>query len=301
MGTNTFHLLIADVSGGKPTILHQQKIAARIGVGGMEQAHITEAAWSRAHSALRLFQEEAERWQVHRMMALGTSAIRNAANGKDFIDFIHRELGFEAAVISGDEEARFIAMGVKSAIAMGSTPHLIMDIGGGSVEFIIADQQQNYWAQSFEIGGQRLLEKFKPTDPITAAERDALHQYFQAELQPLSAAVQKLQPPYLAGSSGSFDTLSEMYCHDVGLHYNPQHGNTPFSKSYFYEVYPKITALPRAARLAMPGMIEMRVDMIVVACALIDYVLSLHHFADIKVSSFSLKEGVLYSLSLPAA
>lgn len=296
MGTNTFHLLVADVNADKPHILFNEKIPTRVGVGGINTGIIRPQAWERAMQALRQFVSVARSFDVKRTVAFGTSAIRNARNAPELMQQIQEELLIETVVLDGAQEAAYIALGVQAAISMGSAKHLIMDIGGGSVEFIIADGSTLFWAQSFEIGGQRLLEKFKLHEPILASELQQLDKYFDLHLASLAKAIQQFQPAYVAGSSGSFDTLSEIYCLEMGMAYDPVQGQTPFSISFFEKIYSIIISANRGQRMQIPGMIDMRVDMIVVACRLIHYVLRMHNFADIKVSSFSLKEGALFSL-----
>jgi len=170
-----------------------------------------------------------------------------------------------------------------------------MDIGGGSVEFIIGNKEELYWSHSFEIGGQRLLEKFQKHDPITKEEINSLFDFFTEELSKLFNALDKHNPRILIGSSGTFDTLSDIYClkNNLPLKDTPE---TPFRMEAFKDIYEELLMKDRAARMLIPGMIEMRVDMIVVACCLIDYLLSQHQFDTMRVSSYSLKEGVLASL-----
>ena len=178
---------------------------------------------------------------------------------------------------------------------MGSEKSLIMDIGGGSVEFIIGNHQEISWSHSYEIGGQRLLERFQKHDPITKEEVDALFDFFREELTSLFEALKLHNPKTLIGSSGTFDTLSDIYCwkNHLPLLDIPE---TPFSLGAFDDIYEEFLVKDRDARMQIPGMIEMRVDMIVVACCLIKYLLNHHQFDHIRVSSYSLKEGVLASL-----
>src|SRR6478735_3758498 len=147
MGTNTFHLLIADSEAGRSRIIYQDRLVTKIGMGGINEGVITEAGIDRAITALKTFKEIIDQNQVDQISAFGTSAIRNAKNGPEIIRQI-KDLGIDARIISGDEEAQLIYYGVRSAMNPGMDKSLIMDIGGGSVEFIIADQKEIFWKQS---------------------------------------------------------------------------------------------------------------------------------------------------------
>jgi exopolyphosphatase/guanosine-5'-triphosphate,3'-diphosphate pyrophosphatase len=175
---------------------------------------------------------------------------------------------------------------------------MTVDIGGGSVEFIFGNQDGIQWKKSFDIGGQRLLEQFQKHDPIASDEVAALQTYLKEQLETLHEPLKKYDPKTLVGVSGTFDTLSEMFCHRQGLPYYADDSETPFDIAAFTPIYHDLLANNRSGRMALPGMIEMRVDMIVVACVLVNFILTIHKFENIRVSTYSLKEGVL-ALLLP--
>jgi exopolyphosphatase/guanosine-5'-triphosphate,3'-diphosphate pyrophosphatase len=202
--------------------------------------------------------------------------------------------GIDIQVITGDEEAEYIYYGVKEALDIGSDNVIVMDIGGGSVEFIICNQQHIYWKQSFEIGAQRLLDLFQPSDPILPEEIARLEAYFAEQLQPLARAVADYQPVTLIGSSGTFDTLSEMYQHRINQPAPSDATELPLTYEGYFAIAREINSKNREERLKIPGMIEMRVDMIVVACVLLSFVIKQFRLHDIRISAYALKEGVLY-------
>jgi exopolyphosphatase / guanosine-5'-triphosphate,3'-diphosphate pyrophosphatase len=296
LGTNTFHLLIVEREGNRFLPVHQERIAAKLGVGGINQNIITEAAITRALHALAQFKTRLDSHGPKEIFCFGTSAIRNATNKNELVGRIKNETGIEVTILSGDEEAQLIYKGVARAIAMGKEPHLIVDIGGGSVEFIIANEDVIFWKRSFEMGGQRLIEKFNPHDPITPNEINLLNQYFLEQLEPLFIELQKFSPKILIGSSGSFDTLSEMYSHESGIAYQPDSPETPFTLHRFYPIYERLVTKNRSERMQLAGMVELRVDMIVVGSCLIKFLLDNYSFESIRVSTYSLKEGVLATL-----
>lgn len=294
MGTNTFHLLVAEFEGHNYKITHRESIAVKIGKGGITNGYITDEAATRALSALKKFKATLDNLSVQEILAFGTSAMRVAKNGEEIIQKIITETGISTRIISGEEEASYIYEGVRSAMTMDEKS-LIVDIGGGSVEFIIGNGKEVFWKQSFEIGGQRLLEKYQKHDPILHDEINAINDFFLQSLNSLFIAMAEYQPKVLIGSSGTFDTLSEIYCakNKIKWQDNPE---TPLTISSFHEIFEEFKIKNRAERLQIPGMIEMRVDMIVVACCLINFLLANFTFDKVRVSSYSLKEGVLASL-----
>jgi len=294
MGTNTFHLLVAEFEGHNYKITHRESIAVKIGKGGITNGYITDEAVTRALGALKKFKTTLDILSVQEILAFGTSAIRVAKNGEEIIQKIITETGISTRIISGEEEASYIYEGVRSSMTMDEKS-LIVDIGGGSVEFIIGNGKEVFWKQSFEIGGQRLLEKYQKHDPILYDEINAINDFFLQSLNSLFIAMAAHQPKVLIGSSGTFDTLSEIHCvrNNIVWRNSPE---TPLTINSFHEIYNEIKIKDRGERLLIPGMIEMRVDMIVVACCLINFLLSNFTFDKIRVSSYSLKEGVLASL-----
>ena len=296
MGTNTFHLLIAEADERGYHIISRDRLAVKIGMGGINQGIITEEGMHRALLAMQSFKNTMEQSGITKVFAFGTSALRNARNGDEVVRKIKELTDIDVNIISGDKEAEYIYMGVKAALHMEHEKSLIIDIGGGSVEFIIGDHDQIFWKRSLEIGAQRLLEKFHKSDPIRSDEIEALNVYFEEVLVPVFDALKIYQPGVLIGSSGTFDTLSDIFCITHDIHKSPEEIETPLSIPGFYEIYRELIQKNRAERMNMPGMIEMRVDMIVVASCLIRYLLEHHAFKRIRVSTYSLKEGVFASM-----
>lgn len=297
MGTNTFHLLVAEEKGKGYAILHRDRLAVKLGMGGINRGVITEGAIQRTMVALQSFRNTIDKMNIKKVYAFGTSALRNAKNGEEVAKKIRELTGISVNIISGDQEAEFIYLGVKSALHLGQERSLIIDIGGGSVEFIIANNAKSFWKESFEIGAQRLLERFQRHDPIQADEILALNAFLDKKLGLLKEALRLYRPTVLVGSSGTFDTLSDIFCETHQILKTPDEIETPLTLEGFDEIYHDLLVKNREERMLVPGMIEMRVDMIVVACCLIKYILNIHHFNRVRVSTYSLKEGVLSSMS----
>lgn len=296
LGTNTFHLLIARVDRSSHEILLRERKAVKIGEKGINKGEITQAAWERALQALNEFKATIDQYKIDQVFATATSAVRNASNGQALVNEIYQQTKIEIEVISGIREAELIHHGASKALDFGAEKNLIMDIGGGSIEFIIADSNKAYWLRSFEVGGQRLVEKFHKSDPITSEEIKELHTFFKTELQPLVEACAEYRPTTLIGCSGTFDTLSDIYCEQNKIDRDPDVTEYPFGIDAFKNILNDLINKTREERLAIPGMIEMRVDMIVVACILVDYIIEKLDLKNIRVSAYALKEGILYNV-----
>ncbi|MGL4630912.1 MAG: phosphatase [Leadbetterella sp.] len=292
LGTNTFHLSI--VENGK--IIFKTSKAAKIGLGGLSEKKIQTDAFQRGLDVLTEFKAIIDSYSItlDKIKAIGTSALRNAENGQEFCAAVMKTCQIPIEIIDGNQEADYIYHGVKNAVSLEKSS-LIMDIGGGSVEFIIADNSRKYWQNSFEIGGLRLMEKFMTSDPIPYPSIEKLHDYAQSQLIDLHNAIHQFKPEVLVGSSGSFDTLIDIYYHKLGKNgeQNTQVG-FDYPLSEFYSAYEALVFNDRKARIAIPGMIELRVDMIVVACILIHFIQKTFSIQEIKVSKYSLLEGVFY-------
>jgi exopolyphosphatase / guanosine-5'-triphosphate,3'-diphosphate pyrophosphatase len=298
LGTNTFHLLIAEVSpSSEVRFLHEEKFPARIGKGGISKGIIHEEAWERALGGLHHFRQQLAHFQIPdtNIRAMATSAVRNASNGSELVKAIYEQTRIQIKVISGDREAEYIYYGVRAAVPMDEQVSMIVDIGGGSVECIICNHHHIFWKQSFEIGAQRLMDRFMPSDPIPAYAVQKLHEYLLSTLVPLTNAVHQYAPEQLIGASGSFDTWCEIYYKRMQPEFNlNDHTWHELPVSAFYELYREILQKNHEERSQIPGMAEIRVDMIVLASCLIDFMLKQYKIQTIKTSTYALKEGVLY-------
>lgn len=291
LGTNTFHLLIVE----NTQTLYKESIPAKIGKGGISQGLISEEGIQRALGVLRHFKSTIDKHQVstEQIFVIGTSAIRNAGNKDEFIERVAQETEIHIQVISGDKEAELIYYGVKEAVHIYEIS-MIMDIGGGSVEFIICNHDKIFWKQSFEIGGQRLMDRFMKSDPISMRSVQQMDDFFREKLLPLANACHQYAPQTLIGSSGSFDTLIDMFfMKEKGELPQTEQVGFEYSLPEFYRAYDELLFKNHEERMSIPGMIELRVDMIVVAVCLIKYIIQAFEINRIRVSSYALKEGVL--------
>jgi exopolyphosphatase/guanosine-5'-triphosphate,3'-diphosphate pyrophosphatase len=289
LGTNTFHLIIFE---GK-NFLFKSSMASKIGQGGINQGIITEEGIQRALNVLNIFKEKLIEFELNteNVFAFGTSAIRNASNQSEFVERVKNETDINITVIDGEKEAELIYKGVSQAVKVDKNA-LIVDIGGGSVEFILCNPDKILWKRSFEIGGQRLMERFMKKDKISQSEMSRLDEYLRQELLPLTNAVHQYQPEVLIGSSGSFDTLNDMlYCKNTGSFAPTDIVGFDYPISEFWKAFEQLAFANHEERMQIGGMIPLRVDMIVVAVCLIKFVLQTYNIQEIKISNYALKEG----------
>ena len=290
LGTNTFHLYIAEKQiDGSIIDIHKERRFVRLGKGGISKGEIAPDAYQRALATLSNYAQIIGEHGVETVRAMATSALRSARNGAEFISEVKEKTGLELQIIDGDLEASYIFEGVCSDVEMGSQVALVMDIGGGSVEFIIGQNSQILWKRSFEIGAQRLFDMFYPSDPIPAQSVVELEKYAAETLQPLFEAINEWKPQFFIGSSGTFETLWDMA--------KPANGGNIILQPQFAQIHQALLRLEQAERLQMPGMIPERVDMIVVASCLVDILFNkLAPLTELYVSKAALKEGIMASL-----
>ncbi|MFN4122891.1 MAG: hypothetical protein ACK4GL_06260 [Flavobacteriales bacterium] len=296
IGTNTFKMMIVDViSSDETKLIYKEKIPVKLGEGGINNDIISHSPFMRGLKALKSLKEKLDRHQVNKVMAFATSAIRSATNGRDFVQKAKAETGIDIEVISGNREAELIYYGVQKALDIGDERSLIMDIGGGSTEFIIADKEKIYWKHSFDLGAARLLEEINPSDPITKAEVKRLKAYLDQQLDLLWSAVELFPVKTMIGSSGSFDSLAEMIYYKFNTEENPMvKTEYHFDINHFELIYRMILESTIEKRFKMKGLAAMRVEMIVVAVIMIRFVFKKLSLKNMRLSTYSLKEGVMY-------
>lgn len=295
LGTNTFNLLIAQTGLNKEVkILFRTKKAVKLLQQSKNEYLISTDAISRAADTLIGYKKLLHKFNVEKTILIGTSAIRNAKNQSKFISEIKNKTGFVIEVISGEKEAEYIYYGVKSTVQLNSETVLILDIGGGSNEFIIANANELLWKKSYEMGIARLIKQFKLSDPITKTEIEQLENYFTEKLPDLKKACEEFNVKKMLGSSGSFDTLTELIESGRNPAILKNNSYYEYNMDEYIHVHDALLNSTLQERLNMPGMIQLRADMIVVASVLIHYVIKYLSLEKLSMSTASLKEGVLY-------
>jgi exopolyphosphatase/guanosine-5'-triphosphate,3'-diphosphate pyrophosphatase len=294
LGTNTFHLLIAHGDAAQPEELFHTTVPVRLGEGGINNGIIQPAAYKRGIDTLVQFGERIAEFKIERIKAAATSALRTTSNGKAFIDEVKSKTGIQIELINGDDEARYIYDGVKTGQCLGDKNSLILDIGGGSVEFIVGNKQQILWKQSFEIGAARLMDKFHKKDPIPASSIGELNDYLEETLKPLFDATAGIDITTIVGSSGAFETFAEVIELKKGNEFELKNNRKyHFNTTEFLNITDWLIESTHFERENTRGIIPIRVDMIVVAALVTRFVMKRLGIDDVLMSTYSLKEGLL--------
>lgn len=293
LGTNTFHLIIAELSAGESKILFKTNVPVRLGQGRINDHLIIPEAFERGISTLNEFKQEIDRHQVGKLKAIATSAIRSAINGPEFVKAVSLQVGIDIEVVSGDEEAAYIFSGAKATGAIQGNS-LIMDIGGGSTEFIICNEETLLWKKSYNIGAARLMQRHFNSDPINAGDQSAIINELEKELPELITACALHQPKQLIGSAGAFETFASMINPDIDLNLIK---SIPIDLAQYQGLANTLIASTHAERALMPNLITLRVDMIVIAAILTNYIISVCSIQELSLSTYDLKMGVLQQLA----
>ena len=294
LGTNTFHLLIAEGTINDFREIAHEHIAVKLGEGGINKDVIVPEAFERGMATMKRFKNDIDKNNVQDTRAIATSALRNASNGQGFIDKVKQETGIAIEIIDGNKEAAFIFNGVKTAGLLSAQTSLILDIGGGSVEFIIGNKEGILWKQSFEIGAARLMERFHHTDPIRPAAIEAINLYLEDTLVDLFTAVKENAISNLIGSSGAFETFAELAALKRSDAFDLKNTkNYLFDYEELLTVTDELILSTHAEREANQAIIPVRVDMIVVTSLITRYIIQKLEINNVALCTYSLKEGVL--------
>lgn len=294
LGTNTCNLLVAEYQDQNYQILHQSKEVVKLGKNGIDKNRLTEDALERTVLAFQKLEQQIANFRNTEVIALATSAIREAENRAWFQQEIQNQTGFNIQIISGEKEADLIFKGVQLACSEIQDNSLILDIGGGSNEFILARSNQPFWKQSFPLGMARIIEQFPPSNPITSQEINRMTEYFNQRLEELWTKTKNISIPFLVGCSGAFDTIADMIDQT-----NPGTKSRIKQELNLHDInsiYQKLIESTTDERIAMKGMEPIRVEMIVPAVIFIKFILEKLKIRKIYQTDYALREGVLYEL-----
>jgi exopolyphosphatase/guanosine-5'-triphosphate,3'-diphosphate pyrophosphatase len=287
LGTNTFQLLISPLSEFRVEEHLQRPVG--LGMGAMEEVTLQEDAMDRAIACLKEFKQVflAKGGDLSDFYAIGTSILRRASNSREFQERVFSELGIRIRIIDGIQEAEYIYAGIRNSLPerWGKTS-LVMDIGGGSVEFILFKGQQVLYRVSLEIGGLRLKSLFSVDNEFNLSVVPDLDAYVSKEMKPLLEACREDKPSVLIGAAGAFETILDI---------ENRPGETPASCQLdvptFLQHKTNLDALRYEERVGYPGMKAFRASIFPYATFLVEKVLRELAINELWFSSYSLKEG----------
>lgn len=299
MGTNSLHMVVARIQPTLPafTIIAREKETVRLGDRNKQTGNLKPEVMERAIAALGRFQEVAQSLNADQIVAVATSAVREAPNGRDFLKQVESELGLPVNLISGQEEARRIYLGVLSGMEFNNQPHIIIDIGGGSTELILGDGHEPRSLSSTKVGAVRLTSELITTDPIGNAEFQYLQAYVRGMLErPVEELQAHLQPgeqPRLVGTSGTAETLATIHAREkLGIVPSPLNGYQ-LSLKDIRELVNRLRKLNNIERAAIPGISERRAEIILAGALILQEAMTLLGVEAMTICDRSLREGVI--------
>lgn len=304
LGTNSLHMVVVRIEPTLPafTIIAREKEPVRLGDRDLESGNLKPEVIERAIATLNRFQAIAKSLNAQTTIAVATSAVREAPNGKEFLQQVNELLGLKVDLISGQEEARRIYLGVLSGMEFHNQPHAIIDIGGGSTELILGDSHEAKSLSSTKVGAVRLTSERITTDPISDREYAYLQAYVRGALE---RAVEELlmhlplgEPLRLVGTAGTIETLATIHARDkLGLTPSPLTGYQ-FSLKDLRDIVNRLRKLNYAERAAIPGMSESRSEIILAGAVILQEAMTLLGVESVIVCERSLREGVIVNWML---
>ncbi|AFZ12201.1 Ppx/GppA phosphatase [Crinalium epipsammum PCC 9333] len=299
IGTNSIHMVVVRIQPALPafTIIDREKDTVRLGDRSQETGDLTPEAMARAIAALRRCQEVAKSLNVEQTIAVATSAVREAPNGREFIKRIEAELGLFVNLISGQEEARRIYLGVLSGMEFNNQPHIIIDIGGGSTELILGDSHEPRSLSSTKVGAVRMTAEFVKTDPISNSEFVYLQAFVRGQLEraveELKVQLQPGEIPRLVGTSGTIETIAIIHAQEkLGFIPSPLTGYQVSLKE-IKELINRWRKLSYAQRAVIPGMSDRRSEIIIAGAVILQEAMILLGIDSVTLCERSLREGVI--------
>jgi len=299
IGTNSIHMVVVRIEPALPafTIIAKEKDTVRLGDRDPKTGDLTPQAMERGLAALKRCQKLAKSLNAEQIVAVATCAVREARNGQAFLHQIESELGLFVNLISGQEEARRIYLGVLSGMEFNNQPHIIIDIGGGSTELILGDGHEPRTLNSTKIGAVRLTAELITTDPISHSELQYLQAYIRIMLErgveELKAHLEIGEQPRLIGTSGTIESLATIHAREkLGIVPNPLTGYQ-LSRKDLKEMVGRLASMSNAERAAIPGMSDRRSEIIVAGALILLEAMTLLGAEAVIVGERALREGVI--------
>ena len=286
LGTNTFNLLVFDKNRDEIKIIHKDRVPVNLGMGGINENKITLSAFKRGVDTICFFNATCNHLNVTRVDAFGTSALRGANNANAFISEIKKNTGITVSIIDGSREAELIYHGVKS-VHNFTKKSCIMDIGGGSTEFIIADDNKIHALESFDIGVSRIIQKFDLSDPLSQEDIKQLEVFLDDKTEGFFSTI---QCDTLIGASGSFDTYYELIFNSV---FTEERQSVLLTFSKLQDHLNQLIQSTQKMRNENPKITDVRKNMIHVAAFKTRWVIQKLNVNEVWLSPASLKEGVM--------
>lgn len=293
LGTNSFHAVIVDIApDGRYSTIDSLKEMVLLGKDGLGH-NLSDEAVERGLEALRNIKTLCDSYKVEVIQAYATSAIREAANGGDFIQRAIDEIGIKILAIPGQTEAELIAIAVQHGLAIGEDPVLVMDIGGGSTEFIICNQRDVFFLDSKKLGVSRIFNEFVSSDPLSKKEIRHLESFYVSKLTDLVEAVEEYPIETLVGTSGTMQNIAMMMAAFKKTDTSVTLNEFEYTADEFKLFYKKFMDLTSRQRSQLPGLDAKRVDLVVPGMVLLNTILTLFQIRNVRTSTMAMREGII--------
>jgi exopolyphosphatase/guanosine-5'-triphosphate,3'-diphosphate pyrophosphatase len=294
IGTNSIHMIVVQVRQDLSfEVIDREKDMVRLGAGGLDGRSLTPTAITSALHTLTKFKRLAESHKVDEIIAAATSATREADNGGDFIAEVDRETGIRIKVISGTEEARLIHMAAGYGVDIGSSPAVVVDIGGGSVEVTLGTATHLTLGKSFKTGVIRLTERFVKTDPLDRHDERRLAKFINREMGTYLDQVAGRGFDRLIGTSGTILSLGTMAVADASGEAPDDVRNRRVSAKALRRLRKRLVEADIAERLRVPAMDPRRADLSVAGSVLFDTIVRRLGADEFTLCDLALREGLV--------
>lgn len=293
-GTNTFNLAIVEYSPSTGIkYVYNDRIPVKLGEGGIDKGFISIEAFERGIQALVDHQQTIRQFKVQQIIALGTAALRDASNGQAFLSTCKLKTGIDITLITGEREAELIWLAAKSCCPLNNN-FIVMDIGGGSTEFIIGNTQQIHWEKSYRVGVSRLKESFGIDYTNQQKSIDELEEFIQNTLHELPKLCETYNVQQMIGTAGSFDTYANVLTlQKTGQPFDLTQKTYRFFKPELLTWCNKIIHAPYDFIHTVDGVPSFRKEFMSYSCLLTKAVIEACKITDVWLSSWSLKEGMI--------
>jgi exopolyphosphatase/guanosine-5'-triphosphate,3'-diphosphate pyrophosphatase len=299
VGTNSIHLIVVELDAAFDTsrVVYKAREMVRLGSDdALESGRLSRKAMERGVEAIARFNEAAHARGARRVRAVATSAVRETENGTEFREMVQARTGLQLEILDGNEEARLIHLGVANGYPLYDRVACIIDIGGGSTEFVVADGERPYLVDSVKLGSLRLYDAFLrgAPDPVRAARR--LDAHVNEVLAPIAERVRHYRLDVALGTSGTIMGLAALDAAQRGLALKRVHGYT-LTRARLEALQRQMLPMTEAERRRMPGMNPRRADIIVAGNAVLIAAMALLGRDEIVVSERALRDGVVVDLA----
>jgi exopolyphosphatase/guanosine-5'-triphosphate,3'-diphosphate pyrophosphatase len=297
IGTNSFHLVIAKVNDkGIVKILSKDKEVVRLGKSSSDMKYISLEAMERAVTSLKRFKIICDSFNAE-IRAVATSATREALNKVEFINKVFDRTGVSIEVVSGFEEARLIYLGILQAINVYDNRILLIDIGGGSTEFLIGEKGHVHYANSIKLGAVRLTEKFFSDGKFKKESIDSARLHVRSIINPVVRQIKEQKYDFVVGTSGTITSLGSMiYSKKTGEDESEfNFNNFKYTNSELSDIVKAILEADNVQQIKqIEGLDSQRSDIISAGAIILEQIVNEINIKDITLSSYALREGIIF-------